>query len=464
MAGTPPPTRAFDQRRPGLTRRAFLCAAGTAAALTGAAGLTSCRRQPEAQQQAPLPQPTPPGPTRPPLPAVEPMMRVRIALIRQSGGRFAVGEAGRRITLAPENDVEQVVLDAPLEIALDLGGWTVVDGRRERRRFEGAEAIALRQDDSADSAIRVGERVYPGTLRLVARSDSQPDTFDVINLVPLETYLPGVVAGELYPHWKFETRAAQAVAARSFACSEHVQFARTRDHDVSNTASSQVYVGLVKHRDTHRAVESTRGIVLGWDGRLVPGYYSACCGGLAATAFDAIGDHPANDVPPLEGHAEKDVCVKAEVARWTVRRPLKETLRRLRAFGLERGIATLAGLEKLAAVETAERNHHGRPSQYALLGGAGDEPARAQLAAERLRAALDAAAPGLDDPARPLWSSDLSVEVDRHVLTIKGQGLGHGAGLCQYGAEYRARAGAGHEEILAWYYPGAQLVRTYGAA
>ena len=103
------------------------------------------------------------------------------------------------------------------------------------------------------------------------------------------------VAGELYAHWKFQTRAAQAIAARSFAVSEHVHYARSRDYDVTSTASSQVYVGLVKHHDTHRAVEATRGVVLGWEGMLVPGYYSACCGGLAATAADAIGGHPAND-------------------------------------------------------------------------------------------------------------------------------------------------------------------------
>ena len=55
-------------------------------------------------------------------------------------------------------------------------------------------------------------------------------------------------------------------------------------------------------------------------------------------------------------------------------------------------------------------------------------------------------------------------EIDRDAVTIRGRGFGHGVGLCQYGAEYRARAGATHEEILAWYYPGARLVQTYGAA
>ena len=32
-------------------------------------------------------------------------------------------------------------------------------------------------------------------------------------------YLPGVLTGELFGHWRLETFAAQAVAARSFAAS-----------------------------------------------------------------------------------------------------------------------------------------------------------------------------------------------------------------------------------------------------
>ena len=76
------------------------------------------------------------------------------------------------------------------------------------------------------------------------------------------------------------THAAQAIAARSFACSEHAQFGH-RHYELTNTASSQVYVGSVKHHRAVEAVAMTRGTVLSYDGLLVPGSYSSCCGGGA---------------------------------------------------------------------------------------------------------------------------------------------------------------------------------------
>ena len=42
-------------------------------------------------------------------------------------------------------------------------------------------------------------------------------------------------------------------------------------------------------------------------------------------------------------------------------------------------------------------------------------------------------------------------------LVITGHGYGPGVGLSQWGAEERARAGETHEEILAFYYPGAEI-------
>ena len=46
-------------------------------------------------------------------------------------------------------------------------------------------------------------------------------------------------------------------------------------------------------------------------------------------------------------------------------------------------------------------------------------------------------------------------------LIFEGRGLGHGVGLCQYGAQGRARAGHTYREILEAYYPGARLERLF---
>jgi stage II sporulation protein D len=46
-------------------------------------------------------------------------------------------------------------------------------------------------------------------------------------------------------------------------------------------------------------------------------------------------------------------------------------------------------------------------------------------------------------------------------LVVAGRGHGHGVGMCQYGAEAMAKKGATASSILARYYPGAAVERTY---
>ena len=41
-----------------------------------------------------------------------------------------------------------------------------------------------------------------------------------------------------------------------------------------------------------------------------------------------------------------------------------------------------------------------------------------------------------------------------------GSGHGHGVGMSQWGAQAMARRGASYREILEWFYPGTQLVRS----
>ena len=56
----------------------------------------------------------------------------------------------------------------------------------------------------------------------------------------------------------------------------------------------------------------------------------------------------------------------------------------------------------------------------------------------------------------------LKSESRRGVLHLDGAGFGHGVGLCQFGAEARARTGMGWREILALSYPGAKLSTNWG--
>jgi SpoIID/LytB domain protein len=56
-----------------------------------------------------------------------------------------------------------------------------------------------------------------------------------------------------------------------------------------------------------------------------------------------------------------------------------------------------------------------------------------------------------------LYSSAFEVEKDGADFVLKGKGWGHGVGLCQIGAAMMADKGYDYKQILAHYYPGAQL-------
>ena len=58
-----------------------------------------------------------------------------------------------------------------------------------------------------------------------------------------------------------------------------------------------------------------------------------------------------------------------------------------------------------------------------------------------------------------LRSSNFDIEITPDSVTFKVRGYGHCVGLSQYGAEYMAKQGADYKEILAWYYPGTELVK-----
>jgi stage II sporulation protein D len=412
---------------------------------------------------------------RPALPDSEPLVRVRVLRVRDRSREIEVGRAGQWIAFRTPDDDEEpatadaaavrpgrgpttVVLHAPVVIALRSGGWSILDARGFRPPVESMRTVELSVDGDTATPIEVDGTLYPGFVQLVARSEDPADGYDVVNHVALESYLPGVIAGELYRHWHPSTFAAQAVAARSYACAERSYRAHTH-YDLTNTQRSQVYEGTTEHERALEAVEQTRGVVLAHEGRLVPGYYSACCGGLAANAVDAFGMHPYNDMAPLRGRPEIDVCENAPLFDWRIERPLDEVVTRVAAYGRRRQNEGLEDLRRIRAIEIHEKNPHGRPVSYAIDGADGKDPV--VLGAESLRAAVDYTGANLARPAKRLWSANLQITIDGRTVKFDGHGHGHGVGMCQHGAEALAQQSRDFEAILEWYYPGVEIVRAY---
>lgn len=128
----------------------------------------------------------------------------------------------------------------------------------------------------------------------------------VINDIPMEKYLQGVVPSEMPSSWEHEAHKAQAIAARSYAIANMGKRAKY-GYDLKDTPEDQAYGGATAEKaNTNEAVEETANIVLVCQGKIVPAYYSASAGGRTNTG----GQVWSRDLPFLKSVPSFDDGIK----------------------------------------------------------------------------------------------------------------------------------------------------------
>lgn len=245
----------------------------------------------------------------------------------------------------------------------------------------------------------------------------------LINAIPLEDYLAAVLGGEMPAQFPLEALKAQAVAARTYALQRKIdQYGKA--YHLGATVLSQVYGGAGREDPrTKEAVEATRGLVLTWELAPIEAYFHASCGGRTETGKAALQ----RDLPYLQ--AVDCPCASEPRTRWSLDVP----------GALPKGIDLSPG-----KLSVDQKTGTGR----ALRLGDGSR----SLDGVTFRRLL-----GYDR----LKSLTFEIERDDDGLHLRGRGMGHGAGLCQYGAKALAEDGWGYERILGHYYPGTELQRMY---
>ncbi|MFI5363285.1 MAG: SpoIID/LytB domain-containing protein [Elusimicrobiota bacterium] len=361
------------------------------------------------------------GAAVPALPAAPAL--IQIAIVRQAVSAV----------IAPEGDVRLLVPGAkprPLEWKGALTLTPRVGGLRLSQLKLPTET---RLEPQGGSAIKVGPDRHRGAL--ILRLDPG-QTVTIVEEVPLEDYLEGVLPHEMDPDWPIEALKAQAVVARSFAYANLGRF-RKDGFDLTADTRSQMYRGTTAVNDNvRRAVRETRGEVLGWHGQLLRVYYHACCGGRTENAAEVWGGDPAATPPPLRG-VKDPWCSVSPHMRWTAYFAFVDVT----AAVDER--VRLPG--PLKSLKIGRRDIAGYVSEFIARSGKISE----RIKASDLRATLGAG---------DLKSLRISrVSVKKKGLEFVGAGSGHGVGLCQWGARVQAAKGRSYEKILAFYFPGSEL-------
>lgn len=255
----------------------------------------------------------------------------------------------------------------------------------------------------------------------------------VVNELPLETYLRGVMKAEVAPDWPLEALKAQAVVARTYALYQ-VLSQREALYHLAATTASQVYGGVHgEGLQSSEAVEATAGIVLTYQGGIVPAFYHAASGGSTEDAV-AVWDRP---FPYIVG-VDDPFSVIAPNHRWEVTLTTAEVRRALVRGGYDVG--------PIRQVVPLSRTRSGRIARLRIWHDAGTlklqgKDFRSLLGPDRIR------------------STNFDVVRRGETLRFVGQGWGHGVGMSQWGAKAMADLAYDYLGILKHYFPLAELMR-----
>ena len=400
---------------------------------------------------------TPPPQERPFPPTAQPDIRVRVAAVR--GEPVQLTHPTGWLWLKGENAQAGRTFRAPIAVYPVDDGWRIVEanGTTQASNFRLKESGALQVEAPKNSRgeIQFGGSAYLGIAKIVRRADIDANASDLVFIVPLEEYLPGVLAKELFKGWQVNTYQAQAIAARSYAACEMEWWRKRRHYDVVAGQASQAWVGATSDAKSLDAVASTRGQYLVFDGRVVPAYYSSSCGGLPASAVDSIRDGTWTQIAPLnvtEKSRRTQCCEKSPAAKWQVSFSIAETVDRMNDWSKQAGRKDLGSMNGVKSFVVGDRNSLGRSMTFFITDRNGK---KFTWDTGDFRAAMNA---GAESSRDSLKSSALEPRMDNGRLILDGRGYGHGAGMCQYGAEFMGKSGKSARSILERYYPGATII------
>lgn len=248
---------------------------------------------------------------------------------------------------------------------------------------------------------------------------------------PLEEFLVGVVAAEMPASFAEQALSAQAVAARTYiltaqaAGGRHTGAVVCCDPGCCQAWRDPAELKPAAEARVRAAVAATAGQALYYGGRLAETPFCSCCGGRTESAAAVWGG-----ARPWLVSVDCGFCADSPRCG------------SCRVFSLADAAARLeCDPDSLRRLTPLGYTEGGRVAAVSLDGR--------RLSGTEVRAALE------------LPSAAFTWLILGDELLVASLGFGHGVGLCQYGADGMARAGADWREIVGRYYPGCTPARAY---
>lgn len=255
----------------------------------------------------------------------------------------------------------------------------------------------------------------------------------VIENIPFEEYIVGVLAGEMPIYFEKEAFKAQAVAARSYAL-KRMEYNNGNEYDVVDSIMNQVYLDndylkvawgeeyITNINKLKGVVNETYGEYLEYDGEVIDAMFFSTSNGYTedvSMVFDV-------DLPYLQS-------VKSS---WDAETSSAFKASRIISINTFYDALNLSYSDKFD-VKVNKRSSTNRILSITING---------------------VTFTGRDIYNRlGLKSTDFSLKKVGDNIVINTTGYGHGVGMSQYGALGMAKEGYGYKDILSYYYMGTNI-------
>ena len=313
------------------------------------------------------------------------------------------------------------------------------------------------------------KRVYAGKITLQPNAHGH---YTLVNTVPLETYVRGVLPHEIGTDAPMAALEAQAIIARTYAL-RNVRRFTVDNYQLCADTHCQVYQGLSgTAKNTDQAIALTRSQVLTYNHEIVDALYSSTTGGVTANFSDIWNGEDRPYLKPVidavnqniwnlstqsladDQNFQQFINLKAgfneskwDIFRWHRETDIDKITKDLQKF-LQSKKSPYSNFQKLQAMSVVQRSSSGRILKLAIKTDIGIFT----LEKDEVRSAF--AAPistlfyiqPLNKGQKNLWG-----------YAFIGGGLGHGVGLSQTGAQNLAKLGWSSAKILEFYYPGTKI-------
>lgn len=256
-----------------------------------------------------------------------------------------------------------------------------------------------------------------------------------IDTVPFESYIIGVLAGEMPANFELEALKAQALAARSYVLKKMEQN-KNNDYDIVDTVMNQVYLDesqmKAKWKDQYeeklqkitKAVNDTQGEYIAYNGEVIQAFFFSTSSGKTENSEEVFQE----SLPYLrsvDSTWDSDVSpVFNEIYKFT----LEEFYQKLNLPYEEKLQMNIVDTTSTGRIKNIEIN-------------------RQKFKASDLTKLLN------------LRSTYFNIEQNGNIITIQTKGYGHGVGMSQYGAQAMALKGYNYQEIIKYYYQNVEILK-----